>query len=85
MFPSQRSFGEQSSGKVLVNHMTDIAQQIEAEKRELEAKLALISSKNLAALQEERKGYEAKIAEIDSKIQHICTELGKRHPSHHLA
>ncbi len=24
----------------------------------------------------ERKGYEAKIAEIDAKIQHICTELG---------
>lgn len=24
----------------------------------------------------ERKGYEAKISEIDAKIQHICKELG---------
>ena len=56
--------------------MTDIAQQIEAKKRDLEAKLALISNNNLAALQQERRGYEAKIAEIDSKIQHICEELG---------
>ena len=24
----------------------------------------------------ERKGYEAKISEIDAKIQHICNELG---------
>ena len=56
--------------------MTDITQQIEAQKRDLEAKLALISSNNLAALQQERRGYEAKIVEIDSKIQHICEELG---------
>jgi hypothetical protein len=44
--------------------------------RELEAKLALISGNNLLALMAERKGYEAKIAEIDAKIQHICKELG---------
>jgi tRNA U55 pseudouridine synthase TruB len=56
--------------------LTDITQQIEAQKRDLEAKLALISSNNLAALQQERRGYEAKIAEIDSKIRHICEELG---------
>ena len=56
--------------------MTDIAQQIEAQKRDLEAKLALISNNNLAALQQERRGYEAKIAEIDSKIQH---KIGRAH------
>jgi hypothetical protein len=56
--------------------MTDINQFIEDEKRKLEAKLALISGNNLAALMAERKGYEAKIAELDAKIHHICKELG---------
>ena len=56
--------------------MSDINQVIEDEKRKLEAKLALISGNNLAALIAERKDYEAKIAEIDAKIQHICAELG---------
>jgi hypothetical protein len=59
------------------NHsMSDINKIIEDQTRELEAKLALISGNNLSALMAERKGYEAKIAEIDAKIQHICTELG---------
>ena len=59
------------------NHtMRDINQFIEDEKRRLEAKLALISGNNLAALMAERKGYEAKIAELDAKIHHICKELG---------
>jgi hypothetical protein len=59
------------------NHsMSDINKIIEYQTRELEAKLALISGNNLSALMAERKGYEAKIAEIDAKIQHICTELG---------
>jgi hypothetical protein len=59
------------------NHtMSDINKIIEDQKRELEAKLALISGNNLAALMTERKGYEAKIAEIDAKIQHVCKELG---------
>jgi hypothetical protein len=56
--------------------MTDINQFIEDEKRKLEAKLALISGNNLAALMAERKSYDAKIADIDAKIQHICGELG---------
>ena len=56
--------------------MIDINKIIEDQKRELEAKLALISGNNLSALMAERKGYEAKIAEIDAKIQHICEELG---------
>lgn len=59
------------------NHsMSDINKIIEDQTRELEAKLALISGNNLSALMAERKGYEAKIAEIDAKIQHICKELG---------
>lgn len=59
------------------NHtMSDINQFIEDEKRRLEAKLALISGNNLAALMAERKGYEAKISELDAKIHHICKELG---------
>ena len=59
------------------NHtMSDINKIIEDQKRELEAKLALISGNNLAALMAERKSYEAKIAEIDAKIQHVCAELG---------
>ncbi len=59
------------------NHsMSDINKIIEDQTRELEAKLALISGNNLSALMAERKGYEAKIAEIDAKIQHICEELG---------
>jgi hypothetical protein len=59
------------------NHsMSDINKIIEDQMRELEAKLALISGNNLLALMAERKGYEAKIAEIDAKIQHICKELG---------
>jgi hypothetical protein len=58
------------------NHtMSDINKIIEDQTRELEAKLALISGNNLSALMAERKGYEAKIAEIDAKIQHICKEL----------
>ena len=56
--------------------MSDINKIIEDQKRELEAKLALISGNNLSALMTERKGYEAKISEIDAKIQHICKELG---------
>ena len=56
--------------------MIDINKIIEDQKRELEAKLALISGNNLSALMTERKGYEAKISEIDAKIQHICKELG---------
>ena len=56
--------------------MSDINKIIEDQKRELEAKLALISGNNLSALMAERKGYEGKIAEIDAKIQHICKELG---------
>jgi hypothetical protein len=56
--------------------MSDINKIIEDQKRELEAKLALISGNNLSALMAERKGYEGKIAEIDAKIQHICNELG---------
>ena len=56
--------------------MTDFNQFIEDQKRKLEAKLALISGNNLAALMAERKGYEAKIAELDAKIHHICKELG---------
>jgi hypothetical protein len=55
--------------------MNDISKIIEDQTRELEAKLALISGNNLSALMAERKGYEAKIAEIDAKIQHICKEL----------
>lgn len=56
--------------------MSDINKIIEDQKREIEAKLALISGNNLAALMAERKGYEGKIAEIDAKIQHVCKELG---------
>jgi hypothetical protein len=56
--------------------MSDINKIIEDQKRELEAKLALISGNNLSALMAERKGYEGKIAEIDTKIQLICKELG---------
>ncbi len=56
--------------------MSDINKIIEDQKRELEAKLALISGNNLSALMAERKGYEAKISEIDAKIHHICKELG---------
>jgi hypothetical protein len=56
--------------------MSDINKIIEDQKRDLEAKLALISGNNLSALMAERKGYEAKISEIDAKIQHICKELG---------
>jgi hypothetical protein len=59
------------------NHtMTNINQFIEDEMRKLEAKLALISGNNLSALMAERKGYEAKISELDAKIHHICKELG---------
>lgn len=38
--------------------------------------MALISGNNISAWMVERKGYEAKISEIDAKIQHICRELG---------
>ena len=55
--------------------MSEINKIIEDQKRELEAKLALISGNNLSALMAERKGYEAKIAEVDAKIQLICDEL----------
>ena len=55
--------------------MSEINKIIEDQKRELEAKLALISGNNLSALMAERKGYEAKIAEVDAKIQLICREL----------
>ena len=56
--------------------MSDINKIIEDQKREIEAKLALITGNNPSALMADRKGYEAKISEIDAKIQHICKELG---------
>jgi hypothetical protein len=56
--------------------MSEINKIIEDQKREIEAKLALISGNNLASLLVERKGHEAKISEIDTKIQNICGELG---------
>ncbi len=59
------------------NHTTSAVNKIiEDQKREIEARLALISGNNISALMVERKGYEAKISEIDAKIQHICRELG---------
>ncbi len=59
------------------NHTTsDINKNIEDQKREIEARLALFSGNNISALMVERKGYEAKISEIDAKIQYICKELG---------
>lgn len=56
--------------------MSEINKIIEDQKREIEAKLALITGNNLSALMTERKAYEAKLSEIDAKIHHICGELG---------
>lgn len=51
------------------NHtMSDINKIIEDQKREIEARLALVSSNNLSALMVEREGYEANISETDAKI-----------------
>lgn len=56
--------------------MSDISKVIEKQKRELESKLALISNLNIGDLIAERKGYEAKIAEVDAKLSRIGAELG---------
>lgn len=56
--------------------MNDISKIIDSQKRDLEAKLALISGNNIELLIAERKDYEAKIAEIDAKLSRITAELG---------
>ena len=56
--------------------MSDISKIIDTQKRELEAKLALISSNNIGMLIAERKDYEAKIAEVDAKLSRVSAELG---------
>jgi hypothetical protein len=56
--------------------MNDINQLIEAQKRELEQKLALITGNTLNVLMKEREAHEAKIAEIDAKLKSIGREIG---------
>jgi hypothetical protein len=56
--------------------MNDISAIIEKQKQELQHRLAILSENNLNSLIEERKGYEAKIQDLDAKIESICNELG---------
>jgi len=56
--------------------MSDINRIIEAQKRDLEAKLARISGNDLAAWIAERRTCETKIAAIDAKLRQFCGELG---------
>lgn len=56
--------------------MNDINHLIEAQKRELEQKLALITGNALNVLMKEREAHEAKIAEIDAKLKSIGREIG---------
>lgn len=56
--------------------MNDINQLIEAQKRELEQKLALLSGNSLSSLIKEREAHEAKIAEIDVKLRVLGQQIG---------
>lgn len=56
--------------------MNEINQLIEAQKREVEHKLALISANPLNVLLKEREAHEAKIADIDAKLRSLCREIG---------
>lgn len=56
--------------------MNEINQLIEAQKRDVEQKLALISANSLNVLLKEREAHEARIADIDAKLRSLCREIG---------
>ena len=56
--------------------MNEINQLIEAQKRDVEQKLALIAANPLNLLLKEREAHEAKIADIDAKLRSLCKEIG---------
>ena len=59
------------------NHtMSDINNITEAQKRDVEQKLALISANPLKLLIKEREAHEAKMADIDAKLRTLCREIG---------
>jgi predicted XRE-type DNA-binding protein len=58
----------------------DISKLIEKEQAALRKKLELLSGNNIAALLEEKKGLQAKIAELDAKIKLVADELGLELP-----
>jgi hypothetical protein len=64
------------SSEISNRTMNEINQLIEAQKREVEQKLALISSNPLNLLIKEREAHEAKIADIDAKLRSLCKEIG---------
>lgn len=56
--------------------MNEINQLIEAQKRDVEQKLALIAANPLNLLLKERESHEAKIADIDARLRSLCKEIG---------
>ena len=56
--------------------MNEINQLIEAQKRDVEQKLALIAANPLNLLLKEREAHEAKIADIDWKFRSLCKDIG---------
>lgn len=64
------------SSEISNRTMNEINQLIEAQRREVEQKLALISANPLNLLIKEREAHEAKIADIDAKLRSLCREIG---------
>lgn len=64
------------SSEISNRTMNEINQLIEAQRREVEQKLALISANSLNLLIKEREAHEAKIADIDAKLRIFCREIG---------
>jgi hypothetical protein len=56
--------------------LMDIAKLIERQKLDLTRKLELLNGNDLNQLFAEKKGYQEKVSELESKIEHICGELG---------
>ena len=54
----------------------DISKAIAQQEKELSRKLELLRGNNLTDLLAQKQSHEDKIAEIESKIAHVCRELG---------
>lgn len=64
------------SSEISHRTMNEINQLIEAQKRDVEQKLALIAANPLNQLLKEREVHEAKLAAIDAKLRSLCKEIG---------
>jgi arsenate reductase-like glutaredoxin family protein len=64
------------SSEISNRTMNEINQLIDAQKRDVEQKLALIAANPLNLLLKEREAHEAKIADIDARLRSLCKEIG---------